>query len=134
MSQKLFESAWESIFLPRSSPPQDPACTNLADWYETYAAVYAAGPDSTGKKRKAATKGGKGKGKGKGKAGVGDEEAAAGGSGGSAGAGSAAAALQRELAARFSQATADLQYVGLIKPAKRRRGDFVQRWVGGGVL
>lgn len=36
---------------------------------------------------------------------------------------------RQELAARFSQATAELQYVGLIKPARRRRGDYVQRVV-----
>lgn len=36
-------------------------------------------------------------------------------------------ARQRELAARFSQATAELQLVGFVKPAKRRRGDYVQR-------
>ena len=36
---------------------------------------------------------------------------------------------QRELAARFTQATAELQLAGLIRPAKKRRGDFVQRLV-----
>ena len=38
-------------------------------------------------------------------------------------------ARRRELAARFSQATSELQLLGLIKPARRRRGDFVQRLV-----
>lgn len=100
-----------------------------------------AGPSSAGKKRKAAVKGGKGsKGKGKrkaeaeGGAAEGGEEGGAGASGSTAAAAnaaadSAAAALRRELRARFSQATQELQYVGLIKPAKRRRGDYVQRWV-----
>ena len=37
--------------------------------------------------------------------------------------------LRRELAARFSHATAELQYIGFIKPSKRRRGDYVQRTV-----
>lgn len=32
-----------------------------------------------------------------------------------------------ECAARFSQAAAELQYMGVIRPATRRRGDFVQR-------
>lgn len=115
---------------PALRPAQDPACANLADWYEAYAAVYAPGPGpaSAGKKRKAAVKGGKGKGKRKADAEAEGEEEG----GGAAGAPKdEAAALQRELAARFSQATADLQYVGLIKPAKRRRGDYVQRWVAG---
>jgi chemotaxis protein histidine kinase CheA len=115
---------------------QDPACANLADWYETYAAVYApaAGPSSAGKKRKAAVKGVKGKRKAAADAGAGEGGADGASGSGASGSGPAAAtdeaaALQRELAARFSQATADLQYVGLIKPAKRRRGDYVQRMV-----
>ena len=42
----------------------------------------------------------------------------------------ARAEKDRELAARFSQATAELQFVGLIKPVKKRsRGDAVQRAV-----
>lgn len=137
-THRVFVRVWalHSSF-PALLPAQDPACANLADWYEAYAAVYAPGPGpaSTGKKRKAAVKGGKGKGKRKVDAEAeGAEEGGAGasGSGGAAGAPKdEAAALQRELAARFSQATADLQYVGLIKPAKRRRGDYVQRWVAG---
>lgn len=40
------------------------------------------------------------------------------------------AAWQREVAARFMQATSELQFVGLIRPAKRRRrGAYVQRLV-----
>ena len=45
-----------------------------------------------------------------------------------AAAGGAAAQGDAELAARFSQATCELQFVGVVRPAKRRRGgDFVQR-------
>lgn len=107
-------------------PLQDPACANLADWYEAFATVQAQGPgpaaDGGKKPKKAAVKTAKGaKGKGKAQQGGGTE-------GGGGGGSDAAAQQQRELAARFSQATAELQYVGLIKPAKRRRGDYVQRW------
>lgn len=65
------------------------------------------------------------KGKGKAAAGAGGSSSAAGGDV----SGEALQQKRRELAARFSQATAELQYVGLIKPAKRRRGDYVQRTV-----
>lgn len=91
----------------------------MVAWFESFAAVHgSAAPAGDAKKgKKAAVKSAKGKGKG----------AAV------SGAGAAAAAAdkkrRRELAARFSQATAELQYVGLVKPAKRRRGDFVQRTV-----
>ncbi len=108
---------------------QDPSCTNLADWYQAFAAVHGGqdqgGQDASGSggssRKKAAVKG---KGRGKGKA-----SAAAGAAAGAvAGAGAGMSAQQaREVAARFSQAAAELQYVGLIKPAKRRRGDYVQR-------
>lgn len=104
---------------------QDPNCANLADWYQAFAAVHSgqgqgaqeAGSGGSARKKAAVkTKGG-----GRGKNAAAAEPAA--------GAGGAAVAAQqaREVAARFSQATADLQYVGLIKPAKRRRGDYVQR-------
>lgn len=80
-------------------------------WFESFAAVHGDAP----KAKRAAVKKAKGKG------------AAAGAEGKAAAA--AAKKWRRELAARFSQATAELQYAGLIKPAKRRRGDFVQRTV-----
>lgn len=105
--------------VPRLYPllPQDPGCENLVTWFESFAAVHGApeGAAAGGAqpKKRAAVKTAKRK-------------------GGAAGGSEAAAAekrLRRELAARFSQATAELQYVGLIKPARRRRGDYVQRTV-----
>lgn len=37
------------------------------------------------------------------------------------------AAHAEALQARFTRATAELQLLGLVRPTKRRRGDFVQR-------
>lgn len=105
---------------------QDPNCVNLADWYEAFAAVHAqaaakAPGGSGGKaKKKAAVKQAK-KRKGQGEEGEAGEAAEA--------ADGEERRRQRELAARFSQATAELQYIGFIKPARKRRGDFVQRVV-----
>lgn len=121
---------------PSSSPPacQDPKCSNLADWYQAFAAVHGQGgadeergeggaAGGSKKPKKAAVKKAGGKkaaaSKARGKAG----SSAAGGKGGDE------AANQRELAARFSQATAELQFVGFIRPAKRRRGDYAQRMI-----
>lgn len=118
-------------------PPllQDPNCVNVADWYQSFEAVHtqnasgaggssdaqAAGPGSG--RKKAAVK----KAKRKGAAGAQEEQTVAEGAAGSGSAAAASKARRLELAARFSHAAAELQYVGLIKPAKRRRGDFVQR-------
>lgn len=109
-------------------PTQDPNCVNLADWYESFESVHtgaaAGGPGSAAKPKRAAVK------KGKKKAGSSAAPGSATGAGeGGEGSVDAARRRRQELAARFSQATAELQYVGLIKPAKRRRGDFVQRVV-----
>ncbi len=110
---------------------QDPKCINLADWYQAFASVHegAAGQSgsgdggSAGKKRKAAVKKAK---KATGKGGAGSSSAAA-----AEGQEDEEGKRRRvrELTARFSQATAELQYVGLIKPARRRHGDYVQRVV-----
>ena len=121
------------------SSPQDPNCVNLADWFEAFAAVHEAGLNSTdaaaagtsaaGKRKRATVKKSKQQQrKGKAAAGDGAEGSAAGGSG-AAEAEAERKAHAREVAARFSQATAELQYLGLVKPAKKRRGDYVQRLV-----
>lgn len=120
-----------SAHAPTRSLLQDPSCVNLADWYQAFAAVHG-GQDqggqeaggSGGKPRKKAAVKTKGRGRSKAAA----AGPAAGAAAASAGGGAALSAEQaREVAARFSQATAELQYVGLIKPARRRRGDYVQR-------
>ncbi|KAL4437146.1 hypothetical protein ABPG75_004285 [Micractinium tetrahymenae] len=108
---------------------QDPDCANLADWYQAFVAVHSgqgqeAGGSGGSTRKKAAvkTKGSRGRGK---KAAAAEAAAEGGGAGG---AGATMPAQQaRTVAARFSQAAAELQYVGLIKPAKRRRGNYVQR-------
>lgn len=100
---------------PHAAAWQDKSLINLADWYEAFAAVHSASTQAGGKGKKAAVKkGGKGKAAAAAGEGAGDE---------------AERKRRRELAARFSQATAELQYIGVIKPAKRRKGDFVQRVV-----
>ena len=116
--------------------PQDPNCVNLADWFEAFAAVHegglagtdaaAAGTSAAGKRKRAAVKQSKQQRKGKAAAGEAAESGAAGGSGDAE---AERKAQAREVAARFSQATAELQYLGLVKPAKKRRGDYVQRLV-----
>ena len=112
---------------PLLLPPgrlQDPACANVADWFQAFAEVHL--QESVAGGSRASKKGQRGGAKARG-----------GGGGGGASRGSAApvavdgerARRLRELAARFTQATCELQLVGLIKPAKRRRGDYVQRCV-----
>lgn len=121
--------------VPLLVPPvpllQDPKCVNLADWYQAFAAVHegaaqpggSAGP--AGKKRKAAVKKAKKAAK---KDASGSRRVATEGEEEQEGQGEERRRV-RELTARFSQATAELQYVGLIKPARRRRGDYVHRVV-----
>jgi Origin recognition complex winged helix C-terminal len=111
---------------------QDPACVNVADWFQAFCEVHAgnAGGTVTSVADASPDKEAGGKGKGplaahaKGKKG----KAAAAQKGVTA-VPSLDASKRKELAARFAQATAELQFVGLIKPAKRRRGDYVQRGV-----
>lgn len=121
-------AAQEDAVLAYTLFDQDPKCANLADWYQAFVEVH----------RGAASGGGSGPGSAKRrKAKVKKAKRPEGGAGG----GDQAVSVpppedeaeerrwQRELAARFSQATAELQYVGLIKPSRRRRGDYVQRLV-----
>lgn len=117
---------------------QDPNCVNVADWFQAFRDVHqqqeqqqqvGAGGSSGGgaaPKRRAAVKQSKKRKKQQEE----EEAAAAGGSGGApAGDGQLAGRAQQEVVARFMQATAELQLVGLIKPTKRRRGTYVQRLV-----
>eukprot|EP00887_Chlorella_sp_A99_P005249 scaffold1.g5249.t1 len=116
---------------------QDSGCANVADWFHAFREARegqqqgAAGAGAAGRKRKAAVKNGKKKGKAGSAA---DAENADGGAGGGASGplspGSDAARWDRQVQALFTQATCELQFLGLIKPAKRRRGGtFVQRLV-----
>jgi hypothetical protein len=107
---------------------QDTSCGNVADWFMAFKAVHDAQDEDNledgdagdgsgkGKEKKGAAAAKKGNKKRK----VDVDPAVA----------AARAEKDRELAARFSQATAELQFVGLIKPVKKRsRGDAVQRAV-----
>jgi Origin recognition complex winged helix C-terminal len=111
---------------------QDPSCANVAEWFSAFKAVHDAKDDKDeggdGGGDDGEEKGQKGTGKGKKnpsgskgkkrKVAVDPTVAAA------------KAENDRILAARFSQATAELQFIGLIKPLKKRsRGDAVQRAV-----
>ncbi len=88
-------------------------CATAGEWLAAFADVHAGGADG-GKKRA--------------RGGGGGAAGAAGVAGGAAGA-AEAAARRRELVARFSHAAAELQFVGLLRPARRRRGDAVERVV-----
>jgi len=115
---------------------QDPSCANVAEWFTAFKAVHDAAADdeinekSTSnnakrKEQKGAAKGTKGGLGNKKKRKLPEEEE-------EEDPAVAAARVEKDglLAARFSQATAELQFVGLIKPLKNRsRGDAVQRAV-----
>jgi len=108
---------------------QDPSCANVAEWFTAFKAVHDAQDGDANVEKTNNTRGKEQKGAAKGmKAGPGNKKkrkvsvdpAVA----------AAKAEKNRLLAARFSQATAELQFVGLIKPQKNRsRGDAVQRAV-----
>jgi hypothetical protein len=110
-----FNADMEDACLAYQLLDQDPGCVNVADWLSAFVDVHVKGKGQ-----------GKGRGKGKrrrgGSSSAGDED-------GEEGVGVGEPSRLEELAARFSQATAELQFVGLIKPAKRRRGDCVARLV-----
>jgi hypothetical protein len=104
----------------------DPACANVADWFTAFCAVHAAadadggGGGGGGGGAPAAVRGQKRGGAARTKRAAAEEEGER---------DAAAAARARELAARFSQAAAELQFVGLLKPSRKRRGEHVQRVV-----
>lgn len=79
---------------------QDPNCQNVAEWFEGFAA--AGGLSGRGKSVKK---------RGEPKSDSSDT------------------IQSSEVAARFSQATAELQFLGLIRPATRRKAEMVQRCV-----
>lgn len=91
----------EDVCIAYSLFDQDPACSNVADWFVAFKEVLLAksGSEEAKKKKKRAQD---------------DEDTVAG---------------QEEVLARFSQAVAELQYIGMVRPAKKRRGDHVQRAV-----
>jgi len=109
---------------------QDSAYGNVADWFTAFKDVHdaadgiAGGSGEGGKEGKGKTtakekdKFNQAKGKGKGS-----------GSNGASNMGQSDSKRVQELAARFSQAAAELQFVGLLRQAKRRRGEHVQRAV-----
>ncbi|KAG7671721.1 hypothetical protein Ndes2526B_g07385 [Nannochloris sp. 'desiccata'] len=116
---------------------QDPSCANVAEWFTAFKAVHDAKDGEADGNGNGATEGSKsnnGKGKEKKEAAKGNKESAGSKKRKAVPVDAAVAAARAEkdrlLAARFSQATAELQFIGLIKPLRNRsRGDAVQRAV-----
>lgn len=114
---------------------QDPDCANVADWFQSFAAVHNRKIEEVQKKNL------KNKGKEKqqqqqqkagGRKGKKTEEENGNGNGREDDDEEEDEDVKEQekiLAARFSQAAAELQLVGLIKPVTKRRGDFVVRTV-----
>jgi len=111
---------------------QDPNYANVADWFIAFKDVHTAGDDEApsvlaNTDQKNQRNKGKAKGKGKGAKGKGKIDDNVKNAMPTTSGEISVAVRTHELAARFSQAAAELQFVGLLRPTKRRRGDHVQR-------